>query len=75
MVPNLETNHGSVGLRVRGNTYCWHMLTRSLSVVPGLSPLMYKLVLDSCSEPEELFGDELVLFGMLLLSEVDTVPL
>lgn len=44
-------------------------------MVPGFSPLMYRFVLDSCSEPEELFGDEFVLFGILLLSEFDTVPL
>lgn len=58
-------------------TYCWHILTRSLSVVPGLSPLMYKLVFDSCSDPDEEFVEDefVLLLGMLLLRDVDTLPL
>lgn len=44
------------------------MLTKSLSVVAGVSPLMYRLVFESCSLP--VFVD-----GMLLLNDVDTVPL
>lgn len=49
-------------------TYCEHMLTRSLSVVEGLRPRMYKLVFESCSEL-------VVVAGMLLLKDVGTVPL
>lgn len=58
-------------------TYCWHKLTRSLSVVAGLNPLIYKLVFDNCSEPDgELFDEECVLLlGILLLILVDIVPL
>lgn len=51
------------------NTYCEHILTKSLSVVAGDSPLMYRLVFDSCSEPVPLFVED----GMLLLT--DCVPL
>lgn len=49
-------------------THFEHIPTRSLSVVVGLRPLMYRLVFDNCSDPE-------LVAGMLLLREVDTVPL
>lgn len=49
-------------------THCEHMFTRSLSVVEGGRPRIYELVLESCSEP-------VVVDGILLLSDVETVPL
>lgn len=37
---------------------------------------MYRLVFESCSDPdEELVEEEFVLLGMLLLRDVETLPL
>lgn len=45
-------------------TYDWHRLTKSLSVVLGLRPRMYKLVLDKASPELWLLDWLLVVLGL-----------
>lgn len=57
------------------STYCAHILTKSLSVVPCCKPLIYKFVFDNCSWACGVPLGPIVVFVLVLLRLVLNVPL
>lgn len=76
MIINRKPYKGNKHTKKR-DTYCAHILTKSLSVVPCCKPLMYKFVFDNCSPCWGVLLGPIVftVLLVLLLKLVLNVPL